>query len=117
MEPNWKPLENKLGKKRCAGFMFMGRMNGINMYKHGIARIYLNLDDQGRCYLCRERWRFQETDFKVELARLEAALAELGATLESVYGETYIEQKRTALQKAGISHMRIGIKPKDWSIN
>ena len=28
MEPNWKPLEQKLGTKRCAGFMFMGRVNG-----------------------------------------------------------------------------------------
>jgi len=24
MEPNWKPLVDKLGEKRCAGFMFMG---------------------------------------------------------------------------------------------
>ena len=38
MEPNWKPLENRLGAARCAGFMFMGRMNGINLYKHGISR-------------------------------------------------------------------------------
>jgi len=117
MEPNWKPLVDKLGEKRCAGFMFMGRMNGINMYKHGIARTYLNLDDQGRCYLCQEKWRFQETDFAIELARLEATLAELGATLESAYDETYIEQKRRALQKAGMLHERIEIEPKDWSIN
>lgn len=53
MRPNWKPLERKLGKKRCAGFMFMGRVNGVNLYKHGIARIYLNLDDFGRCYVAR----------------------------------------------------------------
>ena len=26
MEPNWKPLENRLGAARCAGFMFMGRV-------------------------------------------------------------------------------------------
>jgi hypothetical protein len=117
MEPNWKPLVDKLGEKRCAGFMFMGRMNGINMYKHGIARIYLNLDDQGRCYLCREKWHFQETDFTVELTRLEATLAELGATLESAYDEAYIEQKRRALQKAGMLHERIEIEPEDWSIN
>jgi hypothetical protein len=30
MEPNWKPLEAVLGPARCAGFMFMGRVNGIN---------------------------------------------------------------------------------------
>ena len=43
MEANWKPLEKALGKARCAGFMFMGRVNGINLYKHGISRSYLNL--------------------------------------------------------------------------
>ena len=50
MEPNWKPLENRLGATRCAGFMFMGRVNGINLYKHGISRSYLFLDDDGNCY-------------------------------------------------------------------
>lgn len=50
MIPNWKPLETKLGPQRCAGFMYMGRVNGINLYKHGIARMYLNLDDSGACY-------------------------------------------------------------------
>jgi len=44
MEPNWKPLEMKVGPARCVGFMFMGRVNGINLYKHGITRTYLNLD-------------------------------------------------------------------------
>lgn len=43
MEPNWKPLEQRLGIKRSAGFMFMGRVNGVNLYKHGVARMYLNL--------------------------------------------------------------------------
>ena len=51
MEVDWKPLEKVLGKARCAGFMFMGRVNGINLYKHGISRSYLNLDDDGNCYV------------------------------------------------------------------
>jgi len=117
MEPNWKPLVDKLGEERCAGFMFMGRMNGINLYKHGIARMYLNLDDRGQCYVYREKWRFETADFDAELGKLEAALAELGETLESIYDESYIEQKRKALQKAGISHHRIEIQPEDLSIN
>jgi hypothetical protein len=83
MEPNWKPLEQRLGIKRCAGFMFMGRVNGINLYKHGIARMYLNLDDSGQCYVTRPNWRFERADFSSELAKLEAALSELGETLES----------------------------------
>jgi hypothetical protein len=117
MEPNWKPLVDKLGRKRLAGFMFMGRMNGINMNKHGIARIYLNLDDQGRFYLCREKWRFEETDFACKLSRIEAALAELGEDLKGICDEEYIEQKRRALQQAGILEERMEIEPKDWSIN
>ena len=47
MEANWKPLESRLGRKRCVGFMYMGRVNGINLYKHGITRTYLNLDEGG----------------------------------------------------------------------
>jgi hypothetical protein len=117
MEPNWKPLVDKLGEKRCAGFMFMGRMNGINLYKHGIARMYLNLDDRGQCYVCREKWRFEKSDFEAELGKLETALAQLGETLERAYDESYIEQKREALQKAGISHQRVEIQPEDLSIN
>jgi len=117
MKPNWKPLEEKLGTKRCAGFMFMGRINGINCYKHGIARMYLNLDDSGQCFVCREHWKFGRADFDRELARLEAVLAELGETLESVYDERYIAQKREALRKAGIPLERIEIHPEELSIN
>jgi len=47
MEANWTPLVGRLGRKRCVGFMYMGRMNGINLYKHGITRTLLNLDDEG----------------------------------------------------------------------
>jgi hypothetical protein len=47
MEANWKPLEKRLGRNRCVGFMYMGRVNGVNLYKHGTARTYLNLDDDG----------------------------------------------------------------------
>jgi len=117
MEPNWKPLIDKLGAQHCVGFMFMGRMNGINMYKHGIVRIYLNLDDEGRCYLCRGKWQFEAADFQAELARIEAALADLGETLDSTYDNSYIEERRRALKNAGIFEERVEIEPEDWTIN
>lgn len=117
MEPNWKPLETRLGKKRCAGFMFMGRVNGVNLYKHGIARMYLNLDDSGQCYFSRGKWHFERADFDTELGKLGAALAELGETLESVYDESYIARKRKALEMMGIPLERIEIQPEDLSIN
>lgn len=117
MDPNWKPLEQRLGIKRCAGFMFMGRVNGINLYKHGIARMYLNLDDSGQCYVTRGKWKFERADFSSELSKLEAAVTELGETLESVYDEAYIAQKKDALQRAGMPLERIEIQPEDLSIN
>jgi hypothetical protein len=117
MEPNWKPLEEKLGKKRCAGFMFMGRVNGINLYKHGIARMCLNLDDLGQCYISRGNWCFERADFAAELAMLEAVLAHVDETLESAYDEHYIARKRKALEKAAISFLQFEIEPEDISIN
>jgi hypothetical protein len=115
--PNWKPLEDKLGRHRCAGFMYMGRVNGINLYKHGIARMYLNLDDSGDCYLYRGNATYETGDFAVEIAKLEAALAELGETLESVYDESYKARKEEALRRAGISLLRIELEPENRSIN
>lgn len=117
MRPNWKPLERKLGKKRCAGFMFMGRINGVNLYKHGMARMYLNLDDFGQCYVARGNERFEKADFAVELHRLESLLRQIGETLESAYDESYIVRKRKALQDAGITLERIEIQPRNSCIN
>jgi hypothetical protein len=117
MQPHWKPLEEKLGEKRCAGFMFMGRINGINLYEHAIARMYLNLDDSGHCYVSHGSGSFRRADFTAELAKLETALRELGETLESVYDEAYIAKKREALHRAGIPLMRFEIEPENQSIN
>ncbi len=117
MEPNWKPLEEKLGRNRCAGFMYMGRINGVNLYKHGIARMYLNLDDSGQCYVNLGNSRLGKADFAAELDKLEAALAQLGETLESIYDDSYVARKREALQKAGIPLVRIEIEPEEFSVN
>ncbi len=81
VEPNWAPLENRLGATRCVGFMFMGRVNGINQYKHGITRTYLYLDDAGRCYLKAEKGGYVPGNWGVELGKMEACLAGLGASL------------------------------------
>jgi hypothetical protein len=117
IERIWKPLERKLGKKRCAGFMFMGRVNRINLYKHGIARMYLNLDDSGECYLYRGTSGFEKADFDTELRRIDQAVAELGETMETAYDESYIARKEQALEEAGIRLGRIEIQPEDLSID
>jgi hypothetical protein len=113
VEATWKPLEAKLGALRCAGFMFMGRSNGINHYKHGLSRRYLFLDDVGRAYEAAGRNEFREIPFDEALARVEGPLKELGETLETAYDDAYINRKETALRAAGIEVLRLRIVPED----
>ena len=117
MEPNWKPLENRLGAARCAGFMFMGRVNGINLYKHGISRSYLYLDDDGNCYAAAKHGCYHATDFDRELSELEELLKRLGATLESSYDENFIAQKREVLRHHGVSLLTIQVEPDEVTIH
>ncbi len=116
MKANWKPLENKLGRTRCVGFMYMGRFNGMHLYKHGIARLYLALDDYGQCFAPGES-TFERADFNEELAKIEAALREVGETLESPYDEAYISRKQDAFRRAGLPLLRIQIEPEDITLN
>jgi hypothetical protein len=46
--------------------MYMGRVNGINLYKHGITRTYLNLDDEGNCYTVTGSGCYSLVDFEFE---------------------------------------------------
>lgn len=111
MEPNWKPLETRLGTAQCAGFMFMGRVHGINRYKHGISRRYLCLDGEGRAYEVRGRDKFREIPFEEALARVEEPLENMGETLETPYDSAYISRKDAALRDAGIEVLRLRIIP------
>jgi hypothetical protein len=113
MEPNWKPLEARLGPAHCAGFMFMGRVNRINHYKHGISRRYILLDDEGRAYQEFGRNEFREVPIEEALALVEAPLRELGETLETPYDSAYLHRKEAALREAGIEMLRIRIMPED----
>jgi hypothetical protein len=117
VEANWKPLENRLGRARCAGFMYMGRVNGINLYKHGISRSYLNLDDDGNCYIttgsgCRSR-----ADFECELKKLEETLKALHATLETPYDDVFVARKREELRREGISLLTLQIEPQERKVH
>jgi hypothetical protein len=117
MEPNWKPLEDRLGEARCAGFMYMGRINGSNLYKHGISRSYLNLDDQGNCYIAGKFGGYVPADFERELARLEDCLRGVRATLKTAYDEGFIMRKRKVLRQQGISLLTIQVDPDDTVIH
>ena len=118
MEPVWAPLERLLGKGRCVGFMFMGRTNGtINRYKHGITRTYLNLDDEGNCYVPGNGGTYVQADWDDELAKLEACLATLGSSLTTPYDEDFIAKKRKALQEQGIFLLTITVEPHETNVH
>lgn len=117
MQPNWKPLERVLGRAKCVGFMFMGQVNGINLYKHGISRSYLNLDDSGNCYVKGKWGCYLRADFGQELAKLEECLKSLQTTLETPYDESFIAQKRETLRQEGISLITLQVQPDEVTIH
>ena len=93
-EGYWRPLESLLGRGRCVGFMFMGRLsNGINQYKHGISRQYLFLDDDGVAYERVHDGRFRRIAMSEAMARIVEPLREIGETLETPYDSEYISRK------------------------
>jgi len=117
MEANWKPLESRLGRKRCVGFMYMGRVNGINLYKHGITRTYLNLDDEGNCYTGTAPGCYILIDFVFELRKLEETLKGLHATLETPYDDVFIARKRDELRQQGISLLTVQLEPQGMKVH
>jgi hypothetical protein len=97
--------------------MFMGRINGVNRYKHGITRTYLNLDDGGRCYQIGEGGACMLANWEAELEKLEAALLQLGAGLTTAYDDAFIERKRKILQEQGIALLTLEIEPQESNIH
>jgi hypothetical protein len=93
--------------------MFMGRLNGVNQYKHGLSRRYLFLDDQGRAYEAAGRDCFREIPFEEALSRVVKPLHRMGETLDTAYDEAYIRRKEAALRAAGIETVRIVIEPEE----
>ena len=117
MEANWKPLESRLGRKRCVGFMHMGRVNGINLYKHGITRTHLNLDDEGNCYIATGSRCYSLADFEFELNKLEEILKDLHATLETSYDDVFIARKREELRQHGVFLLTVQVEPQEMKVH
>ena len=114
---NWQPLEKRLGRGRCVGFMFMGRVNGINLYKHGITRSYLNLDDEGNCYVATGSGCYSQADFEFELRKLQETLKDLHAALETPYDDVFVARKREELRQFGISLLTLQIDPQEVKVH
>ena len=70
--PDWRPLGNAIPPEYFESFMFMGKAGDIVLYKHRVARRYLNIDAvTGKFY------RYANDEY-VEIDRRQA--------LDSVYG-------------------------------
>jgi hypothetical protein len=111
-DDSWSPLESLLGRNRCVGFMFMGRLsNGINQYKHGISRQYVFLDDYGVAYERIHEGGFRRIATSEAIARIEESVQEIGETLETPYDSEYIRRKDGILRSAGFELLRFKIDP------
>jgi hypothetical protein len=97
--------------------MYMGRVNGINLYKHGITRTYLNLNDEGNCYIGTGSGCYSLVDFEFELKRLEETLKSLHATLETPYDDVFIARKREELRQHGVSLLTLQIEPQEIKVH
>lgn len=97
--------------------MYMGRVNGINLYKHGITRTYLNLDDEGTCYIATGSGYYRRADFESELRKLERTLKGLHATLETLYDDVFIARKREELRQHGVSLLTLHIEPREMKVH
>ena len=105
------------GLLKVRGLHVHGAREPHQRYKHGITRTYLNLDDEDRCYVVRERGECTLADWEEELGTLEAALSSLGASLTTAYDDAFIERKRKSLQQQGIALLTISIEPQESNIH
>lgn len=97
--------------------MYMGRVNGINLYKHGITRTYLNLDDEGICYIATGSGCYSLVGFEFEMNKLEETLKGLDATLETPYDDVFIARKREELRQNGVSLLTLEIEPREMKVH
>ena len=97
--------------------MYMGRVNGINLYKHGISHSYLNLDDVEKCYIAIGSGCYRRADFEFELRKLERTLKDLRATLETPYDDVFVARKREELGQQGVTLLTLQIDPPEFKVH
>lgn len=103
-DPDWEPLHNVLPLEWCDGFMWMFRMTEddtvIEMYKHGITRHYLMLDQHNRAYRY-DGERHVQIPVAVAVDLVFEGLEEMGWTRETRYDEEFVAEKHRQLREAG----------------
>jgi hypothetical protein len=102
--PDWGPLHIALPLDWCDGFMWMYRVTQddatIELYKHGITRRYLNLDQSNHAY------RYTGDGY-VQIPVADAIdgvfeeIEGMGWTRETRYDEEFVAEKHRQLREAG----------------
>ena len=107
--PNWKPLEKVLPMEHCDGFMYMGYVDGIHMYKHGFTRHYINLDRKGNAYRYVETTnRYVPIHTDVAIEHVFEGLEEMGLTRASVWDHEAMVLRQKAMADAGWTVINVG---------
>lgn len=103
-DPDWDPLHNVLPMEWCDGFMWMYRVEQgdavIELYKHGITRHYINLDQNNRAY----RYTgdgYLQIPVAVAIEMVFDGIEEMGWTRETKYDEEFVLEKHRQLRDAG----------------
>jgi hypothetical protein len=103
-EPDWDPLHVVLPLEWCDGFMWMYRLQEgdavIEMYKHGITRRYLMLDQHNRAYRYAGDGHLQ-IPVAVAVERVFEGIEEMGWTRETAYDEEFVAEKHRQFREAG----------------
>lgn len=108
-EPDWAPLERVLPSAECAGFMFMGYSDdpaGIRLYKHGITRRYLSLDERCRAYGY-TRTGYREMPVAQAVETVFEGLDGASATRETPYDDDFRARREADLRRAGYREITI----------
>ncbi|MBA2725518.1 MAG: hypothetical protein H0U53_05975 [Actinobacteria bacterium] len=101
-EPDWGPLERVLPYEECGGFMFMGYVGEIRMYKHGFTRRYLNLDPQGNAYgYLAKTNNYIKIPLELAIDEVFATLKHLGVERTTPFSEEEQLKRRKAMEAAG----------------
>ena len=103
-EPDWDPLHVVLPMEWCDGFMWMFRVEEddavIEMYKHGITRRYLMLDQHNRAYRYTGESHVRIPG-AVAIEQVFEGIEEMGWTRETAYDEEFVAEKHRQLREAG----------------
>ena len=111
-EPDWGPLEKVLPFKWCGGFMFMGYVGAIRLYKHGLTRHYLNADPEGNCYLYDSEFdEYFRVPRKRAIKTVFAGLEEMGYKRTTKCTPEVMAERRRRMEEAG--YTVVVMKPED----